>query len=99
VKAYFFHKIGRDDAAVYDAQFIKKVDCELGRIVERRDRVLPVSNWIKDNDCWKDTQSVVEVTRIREGETAEISYYSSSLVADVNELSRTIMSLLQHSFT
>jgi|GEM_PF-1067388 len=89
VKAYF-HKIGRDDAALYNAQFIKEVDGDHGRIVERHYCVLPVSNWIKDIDCWKDIQSVVEVTRIREGKTAEINHYISSLAPDANELSRTI---------
>lgn len=89
VKAYF-HKVGRDDATIYEAQCIKEVDGEHGRIVERQYRVLPVSDWIKDIHHWQDIQSVIEVTRIREGQTAEISQYISSLAADVQELSRTI---------
>lgn len=89
VKAYF-HKVGRDDATLYEAQCIKEVDGEHGRIVERQYRVLPVSDWIKDIHHWQDIQSVIEVTRIREGQTAEISHYISSLAADVQELSRTI---------
>lgn len=53
-------------------------------------RALPVSDWIKDIDNWQDIQSVIEVTRTREGKTAEVSHYISSLASDVQELSRTI---------
>lgn len=89
VKAYF-HKIGREDTALYDAQGLKEIDGEHGRIVERHYRVLPVSDWIKDIERSQDIQSVVEVTRTREGKTPEISHYISSLAVDVSELSRTI---------
>ncbi|MFN3711536.1 MAG: ISAs1 family transposase, partial [Alishewanella aestuarii] len=80
----------RDDAALYNAQYIKDVDGEHGRIVEREYRALPVSEWIKDIDSWQDIQSVIEVIRTREGKTAEVSHYISSLATNVQELSRTI---------
>lgn len=89
VSAYF-HKVRRDDAALYNAQYLKEIDGEHGRIVEREYRALPVSDWIKDIDSWQDIQSVIEVTRTREGKTAEVSHYISSLATDVQELSRTI---------
>ena len=81
----YFHKVRRDDTALYNVRYLEEIDGEHGWIVEREYCALTVSDWIKGNDCWQDIQSVIEVTRTREGKPAEVSHYISSLANDEQE--------------
>jgi predicted transposase YbfD/YdcC len=92
IEAYF-HKVRRDDLALYNKRTFKEIDGEHGRIYERFYRLLPITDWCTEAARFKDSHSLIEVTRNRtiKGETKqEISYYITSADEDVKKIAGVI---------
>jgi len=91
--AAYFHKITRDSPEQIQTLPYSDIDGEHGRLVERHYRVLPISDWFESRKKWCESQSVIEVTRIRHQDKdiiKETSYYISSLAPCAEEISRVI---------
>jgi predicted transposase YbfD/YdcC len=89
----YFHIIRRDNSELFNKKTFDEVDGEHGRIYERSYRLLPISDWCLEAARFKDSQSLIEVTRNRtiKGETKqEISYYITSSEDGVKEIAGII---------
>jgi len=92
--AGYFHKVKRDDPARIIANQISDLDGEHGGIVHRQYTMLPIDKWISSIDKWEGAQHTVEVVITQELEgnenTADTSYYLTSLEHHLTEMARVI---------
>ena len=92
--ASYFHKVKRDEPTRIIANQISDLDGDHGLIVRRHFKVIPIDQWISGIDKWEGSKHIVEVVRTHELEgqenTAETSYYLTSLEHDPPEMVRII---------